>query len=40
VLNDDQLVKLNAMHDHDRNERERRERERKGKGQDDGTDCR
>ena len=32
VLNDDQLVKLNAMHNHDRNERERRERERKGKG--------
>lgn len=34
VLNDDQLLKLNAMHDHDRKERERRERERKGKGQD------
>jgi Spy/CpxP family protein refolding chaperone len=35
VLNDDQLVKLNAMHKHDRDERERREKERKGKGQDD-----
>jgi Spy/CpxP family protein refolding chaperone len=38
VLNDDQLLKLNAMHEHDRgererNERERRERERKNKGQ-------
>lgn len=32
VLNDDQLLKLNALHDHDRKERERRERERKGKG--------
>jgi Spy/CpxP family protein refolding chaperone len=31
VLNDDQLVKLNKMHEHDRSERERRER--KGKGQ-------
>jgi Spy/CpxP family protein refolding chaperone len=40
VLNDDQLVKLNAMHDHDRRERERREKERKGKGQDDhGPQC-
>ena len=33
VLNDDQLAKLNKMHEHDRSERERRERERK-KGQD------
>jgi Spy/CpxP family protein refolding chaperone len=33
VLSDEQLVKLNAMHEHDRKERERRERERKGKGQ-------
>ena len=33
VLNDDQLLKLNKMHEHDRSERERRERERK-KGQD------
>ena len=35
VLNDEQLVKLNAMHAHDRSERERRERERKSnnKGQ-------
>ena len=33
VLNDDQLLKLNKMHEHDRSERERRERERKGKGQ-------
>lgn len=35
VLNDEQLVKLNAMHAHDRSERERRDRERKGnnKGQ-------
>ena len=32
VLNDDQLLKLNKMHEHDRSERERRERERK-KGQ-------
>lgn len=40
VLNDDQLVKLNAMHNHDRQERERREKERKGKGQDDhGPEC-
>ena len=40
VLNDDQLVKLNAMHDHDRRERERREKEHKGKGQDDhGPAC-
>lgn len=29
VLNDDQLLKLNKMHEHDRSERERRERERK-----------
>lgn len=28
VLNDDQLLKLNKMHEHDRNERERRDRER------------
>jgi Spy/CpxP family protein refolding chaperone len=38
VLNDDQLVKLNAMHEHDRGARERadkerRDRERKNKGQ-------
>lgn len=33
VLTDDQLVKLNAMHEHDRKERNRRDRERKGKGQ-------
>jgi Spy/CpxP family protein refolding chaperone len=35
VLNDEQLLKLNAMHEHDRGERERerRERERKNKGQ-------
>ncbi|HEU5177834.1 MAG TPA: periplasmic heavy metal sensor [Burkholderiales bacterium] len=39
VLNDDQLAKLNAMHNHDRQERERREKERKGKGQDDGPEC-
>lgn len=41
VLNDEQLLKLNAMHEHDRKERERRERERdrKGKGQHDGADC-
>jgi Spy/CpxP family protein refolding chaperone len=32
VLNDEQLTKLNAMHEHDRRERERRDRERKGKG--------
>lgn len=32
VLNDDQLAKLNKMHEHDRSEREKRER--KGKGQD------
>ena len=31
VLSDEQLLKLNAMHEHDRKERERRER--KGKGQ-------
>jgi len=29
VLNDEQLVKLNQLHDHDRSERERKERERK-----------
>jgi Spy/CpxP family protein refolding chaperone len=29
VLTDEQLLKLNKMHEHDRNERERRERERK-----------
>lgn len=41
VLNDEQLLKLNAMHEHDRKERERRDRERKGKGrgQDDGAGC-
>ncbi len=38
VLNDEQLLKLNVMHEHDRggrerNERERRDRERKNKGQ-------
>jgi Spy/CpxP family protein refolding chaperone len=33
VLDDTQLVKLNAMHDHDRNERERRDRERKKQNQ-------
>lgn len=33
VLNDDQLLKLNKMHEHDRSEREKRDRERKGKGQ-------
>ena len=38
VLNDEQLVKLNAMHEHDRGareraEKERRDRERKNKGQ-------
>jgi Spy/CpxP family protein refolding chaperone len=38
VLSDEQLLKLNAMHEHDRgererNDRERRERERKKKGQ-------
>jgi Spy/CpxP family protein refolding chaperone len=40
VLSDEQLLKLNAMHEHDRKERERRDRERKGKGQHDGGDCR
>lgn len=40
VLNDEQLMKLNVMHEHDRKERERRERDRKGKGQHDGADCR
>lgn len=39
VLSDEQLLKLNAMHEHDRKERERRDRERKGKGQHDGADC-
>jgi Spy/CpxP family protein refolding chaperone len=35
VLTEDQLVKLNAMHQHDR-----QQRERKGKGQDnDHSDC-
>ena len=29
VLNDEQLVKLNALHDHDKAERERKDRERK-----------
>jgi Spy/CpxP family protein refolding chaperone len=29
VLNDEQLVKLNAMHDHDRAERERKDREKR-----------
>jgi Spy/CpxP family protein refolding chaperone len=38
VLNDEQLVKLNVMHEHDRGareraEKERRDRERKNKGQ-------
>ena len=33
VLNDDQLLKLNTMHEHDRSERERKDRERKEKGQ-------
>jgi Spy/CpxP family protein refolding chaperone len=33
VLNDEQLLKLNAMHQHDRSDRERKERERKEKGQ-------
>ena len=38
VLSDEQLLKLNTMHEHDRSERdrldrERRERERKNKGQ-------
>jgi len=33
VLNDDQLLKLNEMHQHDRDERERKDRERKDKGQ-------
>jgi Spy/CpxP family protein refolding chaperone len=39
VLSDEQLLKLNTMHEHDRKERERRDKERKGKGQDDGADC-
>ena len=30
VLNDDQLAKLNKMHEHDRSERERREQRKKG----------
>ena len=29
VLNDEQLVKLNALHDHDKADRERKDRERK-----------
>jgi hypothetical protein len=29
VLNDEQLVKLNTLHDHDRAERERKDRERR-----------
>jgi hypothetical protein len=33
VLDDTQLVRLNAMHDHDRNERERKDRERKKQNQ-------
>lgn len=33
VLNDEQLVKLNAMHQHDRSDRDRKERDRKEKGQ-------
>lgn len=33
VLDDEQLVKLNAMHDHDRNDRERKDRERKQQDQ-------
>ena len=40
VLSEEQLLKLNAMHEHDRKERERRDRERKGKGQHDGGACR
>lgn len=40
VLNDDQLSKLNAMHEHDRKQREQRDRERKKGLQDhDGLDC-
>jgi Spy/CpxP family protein refolding chaperone len=40
VLNDDQLVKLNTMHEHDRKERERRDRDRKGGGQrHDDAEC-
>jgi Spy/CpxP family protein refolding chaperone len=35
VLNDDQLLKLNALHEHDRKQREQRDRDRKGKGQQD-----
>ena len=33
VLNDEQLLKLNVMHEHDRSERDRKDRERKDKGQ-------
>jgi Spy/CpxP family protein refolding chaperone len=33
VLNDEQLVTLNAIHQHDRSDRDRKERERKEKGQ-------
>ena len=40
VLNDDQLLKLNALHEHDRKQREQRDRERKKGQQDhDGLDC-
>jgi Spy/CpxP family protein refolding chaperone len=44
VLSDEQLLKLNKMHEHDRQDRERRERERKGKGSgqrqdNDHSDC-
>jgi Spy/CpxP family protein refolding chaperone len=43
VLSDEQLLKLNKMHEHDRQDRERRERERKGKGSgqrdNDLSDC-
>jgi len=43
VLNDEQLVKINAMHAKDRAEREKTERERKnnnkGPGKDDHPDC-
>jgi Spy/CpxP family protein refolding chaperone len=33
VLDDEQLAKLNVMHDHDRNERDRRDRDRQQKQQ-------
>lgn len=39
MLNDEQLLKLNAMHEHDRKERERRDRDRKGKGQHNDAGC-